>query len=103
MFPDKMMQVLCKYPNGTLLRFCWDYGVLVIDGMIDTIYETDNGADESSNEYQEFYACAILIKRIIENTTNRFLMENSFIEVSKINQPTSIELPNGVVIWPIAH
>ena len=102
MFSDEMMQVLSKYPNGTLLRFCWDYGALVIDGTIDTIYETDNSADENSKEYQEFYACAVQIKRIIENTTNKFLIVNSLVEVSINNQPTSIELPNGAVIWSIS-
>ena len=99
---DEMMQVLSKYPNGTLLRFCWDYGVLVIDGTIDTIYETDNSADENSKEYQEFYACAIQIKRIIKNTTNKFLMVNSLVEVSINNQPTSIELSDGAVIWSVS-
>ena len=102
MFSDEMLQVLSKYPNGTLLRFCWNYGALVIDGIIDTIYETDNGSDENSKEYQEFYACAIQIKHIVKNTTNKFLMVNSLIEVSKNNPPTSIELPNGVVIWSVS-
>ena len=51
---DEMVRTLSQYPNGTFLRLSWDCESFVIDGILDTIYETDNGADEGSKEYQEF-------------------------------------------------
>ena len=98
---DEMVRTLSQYPNGTFLRLSWDCESFVIDGILDTIYETDNGADEGSKEYQEFYACAIQIKHIIKSSENRTLALNSLIEISINNQPTRIELSNGKVIWPI--
>ena len=68
---DEMMQKISAYPNGTPLRISWDSGKAVIAGIIDTIYETDNGAEDDKDQYQEFYACAVLIKRIIRNLRDR--------------------------------
>ena len=79
---DEMVRTLSQYPNGTFLRLSWDCESFVIDGILDTIYETDNGADEGSKEYQEFYACAIQIKHIIKSSENRTLALNSLIEIS---------------------
>lgn len=67
---DKMMQKISAYPNGTLLRISWDSGKTAIEGIIDTIYETDNGAEDDEDQYQEFYACAVLVKRIIRNRSS---------------------------------
>ena len=53
---DKMMQQLSTHSNGTFLRISWDFGKVVIEGTLDTIYETDNGAEMDEEQYQEFYA-----------------------------------------------
>lgn len=96
---DKMMQLLSAYPNGTFLRISWGSGKVVIEGILDTIYETDNGAEIDEEQYQELYACAVLVKNVIRNLSNRFLAANTLIEVSIQNQPSKIELVDGTIIW----
>ena len=96
---DKMMQQLSTHPNGTFLRISWDFGKVVIEGTLDTIYETDNGAEMDGEQYQEFYACAVLVKRIVRNLSNSPLAVNSLTEVSVENPPSAIELADGTVIW----
>lgn len=99
---DKMMQQLSTHPNGTFLRISWDFGKVVIEGTLDTIYETDNGAEMDEEHYQEFYACAVLVKRIVRNLSNSPLAVNSLnslTEVSVENLPSKIELVDETVIW----
>ncbi len=99
---DKMMQQLSTHPNGTFLRISWDFGKVVIEGTLDTIYETDNGAEMDEEQYQEFYACAVLVKRIVRNLSNSPLAVNSLnslTEVSVENLPSKIELVDETVIW----
>ena len=96
---DKMMQLLSTYPNGTFLRISWGSGKVVIEGTIDTLYETDNGMEEDMEQYREFYACAVLVKNVIRNLSNRSLAANTLIEVSTENQPSKIELVDGTIIW----
>ncbi len=96
---DKIMQQLSTHPNGTFLRISWDFGKVVIEGTLDTIYETDNGAEMDEEQYQEFYACAVLVKRIVRNLSNSPLAVNSLTEVSVENPPSAIELADGTVIW----
>lgn len=96
---DKMMQKISAYPNGTLLQISWDSGRTAIEGIIDTIYETDNGAEMDKEQYREFYACAVLVKRIIRNRSSTPLAANTLIEVSIQNQPSKIKLADGTVIW----
>lgn len=50
-------------------------------------------------QYQEFYACAVLVKRIVRNLSNSPLAVNSLTEVSVENPPSAIELADGTVIW----
>lgn len=96
---DKMIRKISVYPNGTLLRISWDSGKAAIEGIIDTIYETDNSAEDDEDQYQEFYACAVFVKRIIRNLSSRPLTANMLIEISIQNQPSKIELADGTVIW----
>ena len=63
---DEMMREISKYPNGTYLKLECEDGQLVLEGIIDTIYETDNRLDEEDIRYREFYACAVKIKKIIQ-------------------------------------
>ena len=95
---DKIMQQLSTHPNGTFLRISWDFGKVVIEGTLDTIYETDNGAEMDEEQYQEFYACATP-ERIVRNLSNSPLAVNSLTEVSVENPPSAIELADGTVIW----
>ena len=64
---DEMMREISKYPNGTYLKIEWENSQLVLEGIIDTIYETDNGLEEDDTGYMEFYACSFRIEKIIKN------------------------------------
>lgn len=94
-----MLRKISEYSNGTVLKMSWQDGDDVIEGVIDTIYETNNGVNENEDGYQEYYACTVVIKKIIHNLTNRALSVNQLIEIAKIDEPTSIELENGRSIW----
>lgn len=96
---DEMMRQISTFPNGTLLRIGWESGKVVIEGILDTIYETDNGAEIDEEQYQEFYACAVLVEKVVRNLSDSPLAVNTLIEVSIENQPSKIELADGMVIW----
>lgn len=98
---DEMLRKISAYPNGTFLRISWEYEGTTVEGVIDTIYETDNGLDEKEEGYQEFYACAVYVSKIIGNPQSRGVTVNSLIEISKYNQPTCIRLEDGAVIWKV--
>lgn len=96
---DEMMQEICKYSNGTYLIVEWEYGRVVLEGIIDTIYESNNGLDEEDNNYKEFYACAFKIKKICKNSSSKIYGVDNLIELSIENQPTLIALADSSIIW----
>ena len=51
---DKMMQQLSTHPNGTFLRISWDFGKVVIEGTLDTIYETAMAQKWTRNSTRNF-------------------------------------------------
>lgn len=95
---DEMIQKISVYPNGTYLKVIWPYGE-EIEGIIDTIYETNNGLDEDEDGYEEFYACALKVKKIIRNLKENKTNVNQLIEISQKNQPIRIILKDGGIIW----
>ena len=94
-----MMKKIAIYPNGTYLTVFWDKEKLVLQGSIDTIYESDNCLDEDDPKYKEFYACAFQIDKIITKPSNFEKTEGDLIEISIENQPTLIALLDGTVVW----
>jgi hypothetical protein len=96
---DEMIEKISRYPNGTFLRISWEGGNLIIEGEIDTVYETDNGLEEDEDKYLEFYACTVTVKKIINNSIDKFVNIDDLVEVSIENPPTSIELGDGTLIW----
>ncbi len=96
---DEMMRVINKYSNGTYLKVEWGSGELVLEGEIDTIYESNNGLDEENVGYKEFYACAFRIKNIINNINNIEYHVGDLIEISVENEPALIVLNDGSVGW----
>ncbi len=96
---DEMMREISKYPNGTYLKLECEDGQLVLEGIIDTIYETDNRLDEKDIRYREFYACAVKIKKIIQNLKDKDCNINDLIEISVENQPALITLYDGSIVW----
>ena len=96
---DEMMKVINKYANGTYLKVEWENGQLVLEGKIDTIYESDNGLEEEDDEYKEFYACAFRIENIVNNPNDKGCHIDGLIEISVENEPTLIALDDGNIIW----
>lgn len=96
---DEMMREINKYPNGTYLKLEWEDRQLVLEGIIDTIYETDNRLDEEDTRYREFYACAFKIEKTIQNLEDKDCNINNLIEISVENQPSLIMLYDGSIVW----
>ena len=99
MFMDEMIQKISAYPNGTYLKVIWSYGKEEIEGILATVYETDNGLEEDDDGYEEFYAVAIKVKKIIGNFLGNKIDINQLVEVSQKNQPIKITLKDGSIIW----
>jgi hypothetical protein len=76
----------------------WKDG-LRIKGLLDTIYETDNGLELEDEDYDEYFACTLKIMPIDNNPSGNVLRENTLLEVSNQNKPIKIFLENGVLIW----
>lgn len=95
---DELLKALNKLDNGTkvILKF-QNYK---IEGSIDTIYETNNEADEDNIDYVEYYACAIEITRFIasENCEENYEI-GELIEISQYNSPEIIFSIEGNQIW----
>lgn len=96
---DEMMKAISKYANGTYMKVEWDNGQLVLEGKIDTIYESNNGLEEDDEGYKEFYACAFSVENILNNQENRECHIGVLVEISMENEPTLIALDDGSIIW----
>lgn len=96
---DEMMKAISKYANGTWLKVEWENGQLILEGKIDTIYESNNGLEEEDEGYKEFYACAFNVEKVINNSKDKECQEGALIEISIENEPTLIVLNDGNVIW----
>lgn len=114
---DKMMKSISQYPNGTYLKLEWKNSHLILEGEIDTIYESENEFDEEDDNYIEYYACAFRIGRILKVLQDKECKANSLIEVSTLkrkdkeykindlieisilNQPSLITLEDGSIVW----
>lgn len=95
---DELLKVLNKLDNGT--RLILKFENYEIEGSIDTIYETNNEADEDSVDYVEYYACAIEITRFIASENCEVNYEiGELIEVSQYNSPEIIFRVEGNQIW----
>lgn len=96
---DEMMKAIDKYANGTYLEVEWENGQLVLDGKIDTIFETNNGLEEEDDGYKEFYTCVFKVENIIKIIKDKEYHIGAFIEISMENEPTLITLKDGTIIW----
>lgn len=93
------MEKIVKYPRGTDLTIFWSNRNLILQGKIDTIYESDNCLEEDNPDYNEFYACAFEIVKIIQKPIDFEKKEGDLIEISVDNQPSLISLLDGTVVW----
>lgn len=67
----------------------------VIEAKVDTCYETDNGLDDDDVDYQEYYACAMRIKKIISEKEDDYYKVGNLIEISNLNYPSKIKKLDG--------
>lgn len=70
----------------------------VVVAAVDTCYETDNGLDEEDENFEEYYACAMKIEKIIIDKS-KTLVSGKLIEINYHNYPQEIkELGQGTII-----
>lgn len=81
-YPDEIYIV--KLKNGT-----------TFEGTAFTCYETENGLDEDEKGYEEYYACAMQIEKIISKGEDENLEEGQLIEINYHNYPVSIKTKAG--------
>ncbi|TYQ13393.1 UNVERIFIED_CONTAM: hypothetical protein Cloal_4468 [Acetivibrio alkalicellulosi] len=91
-----------------VLKFEWEDG-LKFEAVIDTLSETDNGKELDDDEFEEYHACFITVKKIIQIPTDynnviseRFgasLEVNKGYEISYINAPNKIYDIDGILLW----
>ena len=63
----------------------------ILEVKQDTYYESDNGLEEDDEQYQEYYACAMEIIKVIKDTTpEKRYKEHMLIEINYLNYPKSI-------------
>ena len=96
---DLMMKKIINHPNGTDLMIFWLNKNLILQGKIDTVYESDNCLEEDDPAYKEFYACAFEIIKIIQKPIDFEKNEGDLIEISMDDQPSLISLLDGTVVW----
>ncbi|AHC19230.1 MULTISPECIES: hypothetical protein [Paenibacillus] len=103
---DSLIKAIISVPKEEL-TIQWGSGFKII-GTRDTIYETNNGLDEDDNEFIEYDAAVIEVKKIVSKPINdegsiyNWLQKGKspFIEISLHNDPPSmITSTDGSIIW----
>jgi len=95
---DDLLKVLNRLRNGTMLIL--KFSDFDIEGSINTIYETNNMADEDSADYLEFYACAFEVIRFTAHDNSQVnYNQGELIEISQHNSPERILSIDGKQIW----
>ena len=113
---DEMMRRVFREPGDTLLRVEWKDLGLMLEGMIDTCYESCNCLEEDDPDYKEYYACALRITRILQCPADFPKQTGDLIEISIdrqcltsagkeneapffLEQPTAIRREDGTLVW----
>ncbi|MEK5144477.1 hypothetical protein ABEW60_09775 [Paenibacillus jamilae] len=103
---DSLIKAILSVPKEEL-TIQWGSGLKII-GTRDTVYETNNGLDEDDNEFIEYDAAVIEVKKIVSKPINdegsiyNWLQKGKspFIEISLHNDPPSmITSTDGSIIW----
>ena len=66
----------------------------VVEVTVDTCYETDNGLEEDDVNFEEYYACAMKIVKVI-NDNNQTFESGKLIEINYHNYPQKIRNSKG--------
>lgn len=96
---DEFMTILSRYPNGTYMTIVWEDVILTLGGLLETIYQTNNGLVPNTPSYEEYYAAVFRIKDILENKSANNYTTNTVMELSARVMPDRITLQDGTVIW----
>lgn len=100
-----MIMRLLDFKNGTFLKLEWESKALVIEGNIDTFYETY----DVSNEDFEYFAMAFFVKRIVKagvpiaeysdsEISATPITIDGLMEISMCNEPSKICLSDGTIL-----
>ncbi len=91
-----------------ILRFEWSYG-LIFEATIDTLSETDNGKELDEDGFEEYYACFIMVTKVIQIPKNyESIIEKIFgayievgtgYEISYHNAPNKIFSLTDDLLW----
>lgn len=96
---DEMMRLISNFPNGTYIKVEWDSAKLTLGGVIETIYQTDNGLPESVTEFKEYYAMVFRIKDVLKNESGQVYTGNMVMEISQYSAPSRIWSQHNILIW----
>lgn len=69
----------------------------IVEAKVDTCYETDNGLENDDPNYEEYYACAMRIVKIVVDKNKNF-KEGNLIEINYHNYPQQIKDSQGNVL-----
>lgn len=94
-----MMRLISSFPNGTYIKVEWDSAKLVLGGLIETVYQTDNGLPESVGDYKEYYAMVFRIKDVLKNESGQVYTGNMVMEISEFSAPSRIWSQHDMMIW----
>ena len=104
---DKLMNTLFEHsnknPNSDLV-FEWKNGMKLFVRLV-TFFETDNCLEMDDPQYEEYYACEVIIKNIIsysenemESIPNESLLYGKSLEISYRNTPDYIYSGNDMLL-----
>lgn len=96
---DEMLLALNKYPNGTYIIVEWDEAQVMLGGLIETIYQTNNSLPVDAPSYQEYYAVVFRLKDIMRNHGSSTYKPNMVMELSMLTKPDRVKTENGMLIW----
>lgn len=69
----------------------------VVEAKVDTCYETDNGLEDDDSNFEEYFACALKILKIVNNNS-KTLKNGELIEINYHNYPKEIRTSKGEII-----
>ncbi len=97
---EKNVKVLYnEISNTKSSEFIFNYSsTLILDVLVENFFETDNGEDIESDDYEEYNAFVIEVKIIIIDDNNEYKVGELF-ELNYKNFPKEIKTMDGRTIY----